>query len=255
MLCPKCGHQQAGLVECERCGVIFAKIQPEEEKSERELELERRTFGDPLDYLLNQTNALTIDQDPRGWLEILLNWEVANEYSVHDGMGRIRGSVVEQGRGFGAALRRTLLGSHRPLHLAVFSSTEREIVLELQRSFFWLLSEMQVTAGSRRIGTIIRRFTFIRSTYELRDQHGTPFATIIRPVFGIWTFPIYGMDGQQRGEIVKKWSGLQREYLTDADKFRVSFGDGQWTLNQRAVIFAAALSIDFDLFENNRKRS
>ncbi len=34
MNCPKCGHAQAGEKECERCGVIFARLQKKEEDKE-----------------------------------------------------------------------------------------------------------------------------------------------------------------------------------------------------------------------------
>ncbi len=43
MNCPKCGHVQAGAQECERCGVLFARLQKKEEEqgapSQSELEL------------------------------------------------------------------------------------------------------------------------------------------------------------------------------------------------------------------------
>ena len=52
--------------------------------------------------------------------------------------------------------------------------------------------------------------------------------------------------------ISKRWGGGLREIFTDADTFMVDFGNGIWTEEQRQVIFAAAMSIDFDFFENNQ---
>ena len=59
-------------------------------------------------------------------------------------------------------------------------------------------------------------------------------------------------SGQERGKVAKKWGGALREVFTDADAFLVDFSDHSWTSAQRAVIFAAAISIDFDFFENNQ---
>ena len=94
----------------------------------------------------------------------------------------------------------------------------------------------------------------MRAKYELQDEHGQTFAAVVRPLLNVWTFTIQDDTGRQRGEIAKKWTGLQREWLTDADKFRVMFDADDWSLNQKAVLIAAALSIDFDFFENNNKR-
>lgn len=254
MTCPKCGHEQSNSVECVRCGVIFAKLRPVEEDMPDAERLPDRFSPSPMQRLVGDTKLLLVDQNPRAWLEILLNWEMANEYAVQDGRGGIRGYVVEQGRGFGAAVKRTLLGSHRPLHLAVFSTSEREVVLELMRPFYFFMSKMDVLAEGRRIGKIIRRFVFLRARYELHDDRGQIFAIVVKPLLNIWTFEIHDRNGRRRGEIAKKWTGLAREWFTDADKFRVMFDDDEWTLNQKAVLVAAALSIDFDFFENNHNR-
>ena len=79
------------------------------------------------------------------------------------------------------------------------------------------------------------------------------FARIVGPLLRIWTFNIIDASGRQRGEISKKWSGFTQEYITDADRFRIAFGDG-WTAEQKAVLLAAAFSVDYDFFENKQQR-
>ena len=253
MTCPKCGHEQSGSVECERCGVIFAKLR--EEPDEREIELERKTFPSPLELLFDGVQSFTIDQERKNWIEALTSFEVPNEYTISDGMGRIRATVVEQGRGLGAALRRMFMGSNRSLHLAVFTPSEREIMLDLRRPFAFFMSRMEVTQGAgRRLGTILQRFAIARRTYEIFDAHDRLIARIASPIIKSWIFPVCDAQGRQRGEIRKKWSGLSREYFTDSDKFRVTFADDGWQVEEKALVLAAALSIDMDHYENNRKR-
>ena len=60
-----------------------------------------------------------------------------------------------------------------------------------------------------------------------------------------------GVQGQT-ATISKKWGGALREVFSDADTFRIEFGTASWTEEQRAVLLAAAISIDFDFFENNQ---
>ena len=47
--------------------------------------------------------------------------------------------------------------------------------------------------------------------------------------------------GVGEATISKKWGGVVREFFTDADTFMIDFGSGEWTDDQRRVIFAAAL--------------
>ena len=198
---------------------------------------------------------LVIEQHARHWWEILLNWEQRNEYAVSDPSGRTVGSIVELGEGLAAALVRCFMGSHRPLDVTV-CDTQQRTLLAFQRDFFWFFSSLDVkTPDGRLQGRVERRFGIIRRRYDLHDDGGRVFATIESPFWRLWTFPILTRDGRQVGEVSKKWSGLGRELFTDADNFKVEFGTHDWTLAQRTVLLAAALSIDFDFFENNQNNS
>ena len=46
--------------------------------------------------------------------------------------------------------------------------------------------------------------------------------------------------------------GRSTEVFSDADTYRVLIESGTWTGPERWVLFAAAVSIDFDFFENNQ---
>lgn len=211
-------------------------------------------FSSPLHALVNDTNVLQIDQHARHWWEMLLNWEQRNEYSISDGM-RHRGYVVEQGKTLLDVLARMFLSSHRPLQLHVFGAGD-QIAMTMTRPFYWILSRMSVVDGSGSLlGTVVKRWSIVRKKYDLYEGNRL-FAVISSGFFRIWTFPVVdAATGQQLAVVSKQWGGLMREYMTDADKFRVEFTSPSLSVREKSVIFAAALSIDFDYFENNNRRN
>jgi len=186
------------------------------------------------------------------WTEIVINLETRNRYAVMDASGETLGAVAEVATGFSAFLSRTFLGSHRPLDVHVLER-DGSALLHLTRSFFWLFSSLDVTrADGALVGRVERRFGVLYRKYDLHDEHGRCFARVSAPRWRIWTFPVKGEDGFSEATISKKWGGGLREIVTDADTFRVEFESGNWTAGQRAVVFGAAISVDFDFFENNQ---
>lgn len=136
----------------------------------------------------------------------------------------------------------------------ILSAGNDQPAVTMARPFYWILSNMSVAgADGRAIGSVVKRWSFFRKQYEL-FHGGRPFAKISSGLFKIWTFPVYDLNGSQIATISKKWGGLLKEYISDADKFGISFESTQLTTAQKAVVFAAALSIDFDYFENNQSR-
>ena len=92
----------------------------------------------------------------------------------------------------------------------------------------------------------------LANEYAILGRSGQVFARVASPRWRLWTFPVEGADGVSHAEIAKKWGGALREVFADADTFRIDYGEAAWSPEQRAVIFAAAISIDFDFFENNQ---
>ena len=251
--CPKCGASQAGGQECRACGVVFAAYErAKENRARTEAEAQDR-FSTPLAMVVGDTGHLEVEQHWRSWWEILINWEQRNQYAIRDGL-RQRGWVVEQGRTFLRVLTRQLLGSHRPLELAVLDPAD-ELVLTLSRPFYWLFSSMRVEDGvGQPLGVIEKRWGLVTKKYDLRCK-GRLFARISSGIWKIWTFPVLDAAGSREIAVIsKKWGGLLKEAYTDADKFRIEFKDPRLTIEEKGVLLAAALSIDFDYFENNDRR-
>ena len=206
-----------------------------------------------LQTIVDGTNVLTVDQHVRHWWEILTSFEQRNSYAIADSV-RQRGDVEEQGGTIGHAIRRVFLGSHRGFVLHV-TDNAGTIAMRLRRPFYWFLSDMTVEdSNGRAIGRVLKRWRIFSKTYDLFEG-GRSFAQIRSGFFRIWKFPVLdAQTGQEIAVISKKWSGAIREYVTDADKFRIEFHSPVLTVPQKAVIFAAALSIDYDYFENNQNK-
>jgi uncharacterized protein YxjI len=202
--------------------------------------------------LLQRSKTLFIKQE-KNWAEIIVDFETANRYSVMDENLTIVGMIAERGEGFKTVLKRWILRSHRGFHVEVVG-TDGTLVLKLWRKFFFFFSDLFVEdAKNNRVGTVHRRFSILYKKYDLIDKSGNVFARIKSPFWRLWTFPVLDRDGQDHGaNISKKWGGALKEIFTDADTFRIEWGSSRFTADQKQVIFAAAISIDFDFFEKNQ---
>ncbi len=201
--------------------------------------------------LVEHANQYFIRQK-KEWTEILIDFETRNQYQVLDEAQNEVGTISEVSSGIGGFMKRNVFGSHRSLDVRVHNA-DGSAVVRLARPFFWLFSSLDVLAeGGAKLGTVERRFGLIRKKYDLLDEHGHCFAKISSPLWRLWTFPAEHEREGGTAEVSKKWGGALREIFADADTFRVAIESGTWTATERWVLFAAAISIDFDFFENNQ---
>lgn len=189
--------------------------------------------------------------------EELLSLEFGNRYVVRTPHGS--GSIAVD-EGMGAALARMFLGGLLRSRYTLRDPRDTP-TLTLIRSFEKLvLSRLDVALWNgdddgKPLGSVERSFRLASSAYELKDARGRCFARLERPVLSLWQFRLLDERGEAVGAIAKQWAGLATEWFTDADDFSVDFGAVGWTVEQRAVIVAAALAIDLDHFERPSGRS
>lgn len=199
-------------------------------------------------------------QQRKEWAEIIIDFETANQYAILDSNKRELGVIAEHGGGFMFVLKRWLLRSHRPFDIEVLATTGEKL-LHLKRDFFFFFSDLEVaTENGERLGSIHRRFGILYKKYDLYDSENQLFARIQSPLWRLWTFPVVDALGNAIASVNKHWGGVLREVFTDADTYMIDFAQeqtrgGLLTHGQRAVVLAAAISIDFDFFENNQGRS
>jgi len=189
----------------------------------------------------------------KDWSEIVFNLEARNAYEVFDAQRTPLGYVAEESGGIGTKIWRYFARTHRGFTVHVFDPA-RAPILKLWRKFFFLFSSLYVEdAGGRRLGEVQRRFGVLYKRYDLHDESGVVFARIRSPRWRLWTFPVLsGLAADlEVATISKKWGGAVHEFFTEADTFLIEFKDASLSPNQRKIVFAAAISVDFDFFEEN----
>ena len=204
-----------------------------------------------MEQTIESSRQLVIRQ-VKEWVEIVVNFETKNKYELYSADGNMLGYIMERDGGLLDSLKRMLLRSHRPLEIDILDRNSQSI-FRLSRKFFLFFSDLHIAAkDGQKLGSIHRRFGLIYKKYELHDKYGNTFARISAPIWRLWTFPVLNKSGQPAGVISKKWQGLLKEAFTDADSFVIDFGATAWQFEQKVVILCAAISIDFDFFEENQ---
>lgn len=202
---------------------------------------------DLLDQFFNNLSQVFVHQS-REWGEIVTGFETRNKYKVLDERSHEIGFIAEQRKGILGTLLRFMLRSHRPMHVKVWNKN-REELLDIERPFHWFFSDMTISSNGRVIGHIYQRFGIIFKKYDIVNSSNTVFAKVRAPFWRLWTFPIFDSRGNEKGVITKKWGGFMREIFTDEDKFKIEFSS--FSAYEKALLFATAISIDLDYFEEN----
>ncbi len=232
--------------------------------------------ADPLKDFFEGAFEMEIEQDiqsapgesrVQSWLKHT-GYEVPQKYFIRS-RGMEAGSIAERMEGWiPYSLRRAYLGGRRPSHLTVENSLG-EPVLRLFRPFSLLASTMFVRDSQGQLLGIAReKFAIVRSLYELfaadsggAGPAGSGPAGPHQGLTGQKPFGFINASGLPRrfpvkspgsraviGEIRKKWGGAVKEAMTNVDAFTIRW-NSRLSLNQKAVLFSTAISIDYDCFE------
>ena len=244
--CPKCAFvSDLQIEECPACGVVFDKVAAAEEMAAHVIE--HRPIGSPLDRLA-EADRLAVKQDVER-LEAWTGIETANQYTVRDGMGRVLFDAAEESGTAGQILGRLFLKAARPFTIRLVTP-DGQPALTMKRPFRFFFHEVSIfDAQERLVGTVQRQFSVVNKRYLARAVDGAATYEIFGPLFRPWTFKIR-FNGQDCGEIKKKWGGLVREAFTDADQFGVELPQNI-PLDLKAIFLGAVFLIDFAHFEDN----
>ena len=179
------------------------------------------------------------------WGEILTGFETKNKYAISDTSGQSLYLAAEEA---GSTLLRWFLKALRPFTVVVVTEAGQEVLRVIRPFRFYFHRAEVVGSQGQPLGVIERRFSVLRRVYSVLDRSGTEIYQLFGPILHPWTFQIR-KDGVDCGKITKKWSGLMKESMTDADNFGVMFpADGD--VESKALILGAVFLIDFVHFEN-----
>ena len=183
--------------------------------------------------------------------EIITGFETKNTYSIEDVHGQ---QLYVAAEASGSIVIRILLRSLRPFTIGIFSGTNDTLLLKITRSFRWYFHHVEVKDHQDQLlGVIERQFSMLNRKYLVSQGVGREDYYIESPILSPWTFYIKNSDGVEQGKITKKWGGLVKETISNADDFGVTW-PAQWDKSLKSLVLGAVFLIDFIYFENRGHR-
>lgn len=256
--CPKCRYVFDAFDNfCPRCAENEAMNSPEADmEEEREEPLspssppshaQRLPLGvEPEQDSLDEVSGYLIKQE-KHMGEILIGFEAKNKYEVKDKRNHLLFRVEETESSWLSTFLRIFLAALRPFTIRVADKMGKTVVW-FKRPFRFYFHEVTILdTKSLPVGTVRRRFSFLRRLYVVYDESGQEVFELFGPILKPWTFLIQ-KDGHEIGKIVKKWSGLLKEAFTAADNFGADFPK-ELSSYHKELLLGATILIDFVHFE------
>jgi len=174
--------------------------------------------------------------------------ETRNKYLIEDESGNALGFAAEQQKGLLGFVARQIFGHWRSFEILVFAADRSQQCVARHPLRFYFQKIAVSEPNGKALGSIERRFSFFSKTFEILDASGAVIFSVSSPLWKVWTFPLM-KDGVKRAEVQKKWGGLLKEALLDADTFRVEFTSPTISENERLLVIVTAVFIDLLYFE------
>lgn len=177
------------------------------------------------------------------WVEVFTGFEGKNRYSVKDSYDNEIYFAVEKS----SWLARLFLQFMRPLEVHVMN-LDGAGVFKIVKPFRFFFHEGRVgDFNGKYYGKVKRRFSLLIKRISVEDPSGQELYDIKSEVMHPWTLKIH-KNGQEVGEIIKKWSGVGKEIFTDADNFTIKFPVGA-AVEEKALLLGALFLADLVYFE------
>jgi hypothetical protein len=203
-----------------------------------------------LEYL-TQIDQLLVHQQVE-LFEIISGWETANRYQVKNSLGQQVYFAAEDSN----CCLRQYCGPSRPFDMTILDNSKREVI-HIKRPLmcssslcgFCCLQKMEVESPpGTLVGYVKQEFDLIYPNFTIRNAEDEVVLKIKGPFFTCTCgqnidFVVTTPDGNSEvGKISKQWSGLIKEYFTDADNFGITF-PMDLDVKMKAVMLAACFLI------------
>jgi len=183
------------------------------------------------------------------WGEILLGFESKNRFELKSESGDRLGYAAEEATGIGQWFLRNLFGHCRRASIHICDATGRRVGRG-EKPFRWFFHRMEVFDGDTLAGAVQRKWAWFHRIFAVENKAGEEVMELRSPFFHPWTFTLT-FRGHPAGVIRKQWSGLLKEWFSDADTFGVEFG-AHVPNEVRKLLLVATFLVDFTCFENNQ---
>lgn len=208
-------------------------------------------------------------------MNVFLGFEQANKYAIMDVMGNRIGYMQERDFGFFKAITRQIYRLHRPFVVDIFDNFGN-ILMTIERPFSFINSHIKAVLPDENrtvVGESVQNWHLWRRRYELfqrayeNPSSFSQFGDIDAP-FLSFEFPVTDEEGRIIASCDRNWVGIGRELFTDTGVYIVRFDSQQsfqgvypeeftsdkvLNYDQRAVVLANAVSIDFDYFSRHSR--
>lgn len=207
-----------------------------------------------LEYL-TQVDQILVHQQVE-LLEAFTGFETANKYEIKNSLGQKVYFAAEQSD----CCTRQCCGPCRNFEMKIMDNNKQEVVhLErpLRCASCWTpccLQELTITSPPGTvIGSIEQQWDIFLPKFNVKNENGDTVLKIEGPCItcnacGDVEFKVMTKEGSEVGKISKQWSGLVKEYFTDADNFGVQF-PMDLDVKMKACLLGAVFLIDFMFFE------
>ncbi|GME95841.1 hypothetical protein B5S28_g4268 [[Candida] boidinii] len=240
---------------------------------------------DDLVYKILSQPTLVIERQIE-FMNLFIGIEQSNKYRLLDTEGNQLGYLIERDFNFFKLIMRQIYKLHRPFTVDLYDNNGN-LLLTIDRPFSLINSHIKTflpninTKESYLIGESVQNWHLWRRKYNLFlnnkfdnenfDQYG-----LINSPFLSWEFPIFNNENKIIGSISKNFVGLMREFFTDTNLYVLrmdpssfaneelqqyyyginnnkGFSGKTMTIDERAVMLANAISIDFDYFSRHSR--
>ena len=169
-------------------------------------------------------------------------------YFIKEHVGKMIAQAMEQASPLRKLLKLVVNKRMLPFHVDI-TDTEGNDILSIQRGFTFLRSKVYVRdAKGEPLGYFRQRLLSFGGRFDIFNAEDDKVAELKGNLIG-WNFKFLDVNGEELGEVTKKWAGIGKELFTSADNYIVTLKEGTNAIAMGPLLLCAALCVDMVLKE------